>query len=262
MGTVRYTTVDGEVIAEERGGVRSLYVPDPLGSTVALLDNTQAQTDTFEYWPYGEVRTRTGATATPLQFVGTAGYYRDSASRTYVRARTLDTQKGRWLTTDPVGFDAGDVNLYRYAANMAVTLTDPSGMDFAIGYCGPNMSRKYDPCKPPGKRGKPPFDSPTPKPRNPVDGCCRDHDCCWLKISRRKPPLNHNCIAEDKYPACVQCNITFCKVCVPKANCGSNAECQLQKELALAACDLALLPTGAPVAPPFRSGRSQVPGSC
>ena len=86
MGTVRYTTVNGEIIAEKRNGVRSLYVPDPLGSTVALLDNTQTKTDTFEYWPYGEVRTRTGAIATPFQFVGTLGYRQDSISRTYVRA--------------------------------------------------------------------------------------------------------------------------------------------------------------------------------
>lgn len=39
-----YTTVNGEIIAETRGGVRKSYVPDPLGSTIALLDNTQAQT--------------------------------------------------------------------------------------------------------------------------------------------------------------------------------------------------------------------------
>jgi hypothetical protein len=95
MGTVRYTTVNGEVIAEKRNNVRSLYVPDPLGSTVALLDNTQTKTDTFSYWPYGEVRTRTGTNPTPLQFVGTQGYYRDSASRTHVRARPLDIQHGR-----------------------------------------------------------------------------------------------------------------------------------------------------------------------
>src|SRR5712691_249860 len=112
MGTVRYTTVNGEVIAEKRGGVRSLYVPDPLGSTVSLLNNTQAQTDTFSYWPYGEVRTRTGTTATPLQFVGTQGYFRDSASRTYVRARTLNTQQGRWMTQRLTRFS--DTNDYSY----------------------------------------------------------------------------------------------------------------------------------------------------
>ena len=54
----RYTVIDAEIIAEKRGGLRKQYVPDPLGSTVALLDNTQAQTDTFTYWPYGEVASR------------------------------------------------------------------------------------------------------------------------------------------------------------------------------------------------------------
>ena len=52
--TVRYTTLDGEIVSENRRGVMRDYVPDPLGSTVALLDNTQTQTDTFSYWPYGE----------------------------------------------------------------------------------------------------------------------------------------------------------------------------------------------------------------
>ena len=53
----RYTVIDGEVVSENRGGVERDYVPDPLGSTVALLDNTQTKTDTFTYWPYGEVKT-------------------------------------------------------------------------------------------------------------------------------------------------------------------------------------------------------------
>ena len=50
---VAYTVLDGEIISENRGGVERDYVPDPLGSTVALLDNTQAQTDTFTTWPLG-----------------------------------------------------------------------------------------------------------------------------------------------------------------------------------------------------------------
>ena len=127
MGTVRYTVIDGEVIAEKRNGVRSLYVPDPLGSTVALLDNTQAPTDTFSYWPYGENDGRTGTSPTPFQFVGTAGYYRDSGSRNYVRARTLDNQKVRWLAIDPMGYRGGDLNLMRYVQNNPASVRDPSG---------------------------------------------------------------------------------------------------------------------------------------
>ena len=85
--TVRYTTVNGEIIAENRNGVRRFYSSDVQGSTVALFDDTQTKTDTFTYWPFGEIRTRTGTTPTPFQFVGTRGYFKDS-SRVYIRART------------------------------------------------------------------------------------------------------------------------------------------------------------------------------
>lgn len=100
MPTVTYTVVDGELLSENRAGTKRDYVPDPLGSTVALLDNTQTKTDTWTYWPYGEVKTRTGTNATPFQFVGTDGYYQDSSDRTYVRTRVLGVTVGRWLMED------------------------------------------------------------------------------------------------------------------------------------------------------------------
>jgi RHS repeat-associated protein len=136
MAVVNYTVLNGEVIAEKRGGVRSCYVPDPLGSTRALLDNTQSQTDTFDYWPYGEVKPgRTGTTATPFQYVGKWGYYQDSSSRTYVRARVLRPDLTRWLTEDPIG--ASDpTSPYNYVGCLPSSFIDASGLQagsIAIG---------------------------------------------------------------------------------------------------------------------------------
>jgi RHS repeat-associated protein len=45
----------------------------------------------------------------------------------YHRARYLDPTTGRWTTQDPLGFAAGDTNLYRYVGNRATLSTDPSG---------------------------------------------------------------------------------------------------------------------------------------
>ncbi|MCX6382377.1 MAG: hypothetical protein NT023_23355 [Armatimonadetes bacterium] len=73
--------------------------------------------------------------------MGTLGYYRDSASRTYVRARTLNTAQGRWMTQDPIGFQGGDYNLYRYVANRPTVLTDPSGLDTNQGRACNNCSQ-------------------------------------------------------------------------------------------------------------------------
>ena len=141
MGTVRYTVINGAVLSENRNGTKRDYLPDPLGSTLALLDNTQTKTDTFAYWPYGEVASRTGTTATPLQYVGTQGYYKDSSSRTYVRARTLDIRAGRWMTQDPIGFEGGDWNLYRYVGNRPTTFVDPSGLDCLT--CASHLDRMW-----------------------------------------------------------------------------------------------------------------------
>jgi len=130
--TTRYTVIDGEILSENRGGTKRDYVPDPLGSTLALLDNTQTQTDTFSYYPYGEVASRTGTTATPFQYIGTLGYYQDNSGRTYVRARHLRTAHGRWMTQDPIGFIGGDFNLYRYVGNMVVSEIDITGLSVKL----------------------------------------------------------------------------------------------------------------------------------
>ena len=43
---------------------------------------------------------------------------------------------GMWLSEDPIRFEAGDANLYRYVTNQPTNKTDPSGLDdfFAIAF--------------------------------------------------------------------------------------------------------------------------------
>ncbi|MEL6402578.1 MAG: RHS repeat-associated core domain-containing protein, partial [Cyanobacteria bacterium J06626_4] len=45
----------------------------------------------------------------------------------YYRARYYDPAVGRFLSEDPIGFDAGDANLYRDVFNSPTNYTDPSG---------------------------------------------------------------------------------------------------------------------------------------
>ena len=42
--------------------------------------------------------------------------------------RWYDARVGRWLSEDPVGFDAGDGNLYRYVGNAVVLGRDSNGL--------------------------------------------------------------------------------------------------------------------------------------
>jgi RHS repeat-associated protein len=48
----------------------------------------------------------------------------------YNRARYLDPTTGRWTSLDPIGYEAGDVNLYRYVQNIPTLFTDPLGLEW------------------------------------------------------------------------------------------------------------------------------------
>lgn len=58
---------------------------------------------------------------------------------------------GRWLSRDPIGYEAGDVNLYRYCEGKAPTATDSQGSqgpggdyrDFPFACCPPPYDPRY-----------------------------------------------------------------------------------------------------------------------
>jgi RHS repeat-associated protein len=52
----------------------------------------------------------------------------------YNRGRYYDPAVGRWVSQDPIGFDAGDSNLYRYLENNPTNGTDPTGLDRYLIY--------------------------------------------------------------------------------------------------------------------------------
>jgi RHS repeat-associated protein len=123
---VTYTVIDGVIVHEDRDGVQRNYRPDTLGNTVALTDATTT-TDTMAYWPYGEVRTRTGTNATRFLFVGTLGYSQDGGSGKlhYVRARYYMASWGRWTTVDPLW---PFLSPYGYVRSHPLNSSDPSGL--------------------------------------------------------------------------------------------------------------------------------------
>jgi RHS repeat-associated protein len=78
--------------------------------------------------PLGE--SGAGGSAEPYTWVGRQGYQRDTETGFYfLRARMYDPSSGRFVLPDPIGFAAGDANLYRYCGNDPVNHTDPSGLD-------------------------------------------------------------------------------------------------------------------------------------
>jgi RHS repeat-associated protein len=129
---VTYATVAGQILYENRGGVETEFVPDPLGSVIACRNALGTTTYTAKYWPYGEVRTETGTNPSPWGYVGTLGYYRDALNRLYVRARYLLTKLARWQTVDPLW---PEEMAYGYVGSKPIAVVDVTGMGKLFDAC-------------------------------------------------------------------------------------------------------------------------------
>ncbi len=96
------------------------------GSVQVVIDSTGAIKDALVYDAFGNITYESNSyyrgwyAWTGRQLDGETGLQ-------YNNARWYDSTTGNWITQDPLGFDAGDSNLYRYANNAPMNGTDPSG---------------------------------------------------------------------------------------------------------------------------------------
>jgi len=119
-------------LAMLRSSTTSYYSLDALGSTTSLSNGAGALTQTYTFDSYGNQTASSGSLTNPFRF---AGRELDSETGLYFfRARYYDSQIGRFLSEDPVGFQGGDNNVYRYSFNDPVNLEDPSGLTVTCTY--------------------------------------------------------------------------------------------------------------------------------
>lgn len=90
-------------------GVSKYFIADHLGSTNALTDSSGAILEQTTYDSFGNA---TNQLSTRYAFTGRE--YDDFTGLHYYRARWYDSNLGRFISEDPIGFAGGDVNLYGY----------------------------------------------------------------------------------------------------------------------------------------------------
>jgi RHS repeat-associated protein len=123
----RYLHGPGEdqPLAEEVAGVTKWPLADEQGSIRDVQDNTGNLVSGSHviYNSFGLVTSGTAGryAYTGREWDGDAGLF-------YYRARWYDAGVGRFISQDPIGFEGGDANLYRYVGNNAPNLEDRSGL--------------------------------------------------------------------------------------------------------------------------------------
>ncbi|NEQ42461.1 MAG: RHS repeat-associated core domain-containing protein [Leptolyngbya sp. SIOISBB] len=116
-----------QILAEETAdGTFHWALTDHQGSVRDVIDNDGNILNRIVYDSFGQVTSETNPDF-DFRFGYTGREQDDATGLMYYRARYYDPAVGRFLSEDPIGFDAGDANLYRYVFNSPTNYTDPTG---------------------------------------------------------------------------------------------------------------------------------------
>jgi RHS repeat-associated protein len=114
--------LDETLLRTDAAGPRVLLA-DGLGSTLALTDANGVIQTSYTYEPFGTTAVAGTPNLNPFQYTSREN---DSTGLYYYRARYYHPTLQRFISEDPIGFDAG-INVYAYADNDPIGIADPLG---------------------------------------------------------------------------------------------------------------------------------------
>ena len=125
-------------------GGPAYYTQDGNGNVTTLTSSSGAVQERYTYDVYGTptITSSTGVTlrssAVGNRYLFTGREYIAEIGLYDYRNRVYSPGLGRFLQTDPIGFEAADVNIYRYCGNEPTGWIDPWGLD-NLNYTGDNF---------------------------------------------------------------------------------------------------------------------------
>jgi RHS repeat-associated protein len=124
------------LVARVEGSTAKYYQIDAQGSVAHRTNSSGAVTSSSKYEAYGKHVNIPGSTVDTYGWNARWGYYYDSETGLYLcQQRYYDSNQGRWLNRDPIGY-AGGVNVYGYCGGGPVGGVDATGLNPLLGLIG------------------------------------------------------------------------------------------------------------------------------
>jgi RHS repeat-associated protein len=128
---LRDTYSGGELQSSER----LYYLTDANHNVTAVVNSSGVVQERYDYDPFGKVTIYNASWSSPTttSSVGNTRFFAGQeldplTGLQYSRARWYSASIGGFLSRDPTGFAAGDVNLHRYVNSNPIIFVDPSGL--------------------------------------------------------------------------------------------------------------------------------------
>lgn len=99
-------------------------------SDLGSVMNSSLAGSSYQYGLFGEISKFTSVTisSSPVTYGFTGNMVDLESGLNRTMYRQYDSITGRWLSHDPIGFDAEEENYYRYVKNMPTRYVDPNGL--------------------------------------------------------------------------------------------------------------------------------------
>ncbi len=117
-------------LARKINGSWYYYIYNAHGDVVGLVNSAGTVVNTYEYTPWGEMRSESETVDNPIKYAGE--YYDEELEMIYLRARYYNPKIGRFTSLD---IEEGeivnplDMNRYVYCRNNPIRYVDPTGRE-------------------------------------------------------------------------------------------------------------------------------------
>ncbi len=121
----KYLWAEDNLLTLIKDNASYYYMVDGNKNITGLVDETATKVNTYEYTPFGKLKSETETVSNPFKF--SSEYHDPETGLIYYNYRYYNPEHGKWLKRDPIA-EQGGVNLYGFVGNSPINYIDNLGL--------------------------------------------------------------------------------------------------------------------------------------